>query len=120
MPAPAAAGRAARLALFFAVAAAAAVAPAVGAWHQCAAQSAFGGAYGFQAIANLSDFRTGLIRCAGRPGRRVAGESLQRRPEQLQPPPIPTRSAIWPYVVDASKEAEGWKRFDAFNPFIAW
>ncbi|GBG00334.1 hypothetical protein Rsub_13104 [Raphidocelis subcapitata] len=69
----------------------AALAPALAraGWHQCGAQAAFSGPYGYHALANLSDFRSGLI------------------------------SAVWPFVTSPEKEASLWKRFDPFNPFIA-
>ncbi|KAI8477200.1 MAG: methyltransferase domain-containing protein [Monoraphidium minutum] len=68
---------------------AAAVGRAAAMWHQCGAQAAHGGPYGNQAMANLSDFRMGLI------------------------------SSLWPYTIDVSRELTGWQRYDPFNPFIS-
>lgn len=51
--------------VLLAVALAAAAWPRAGAaWHQCSAQAVYGGAYGYQALANLTEFRLGLLRWA--------------------------------------------------------
>lgn len=68
---------------------AAAALPRAAAWHQCSAQGVFGGLYGYQAVANLSDFRAGLI------------------------------ADIWPFATHPAKELSGWQRYDAFMPFLS-
>jgi hypothetical protein len=31
-------------------------------WHECTSQSLYGGLYGYNAVANLTEFRSGLLR----------------------------------------------------------
>jgi hypothetical protein len=103
------------LAIALAVAAAAAAAlprPAAAFWHQCNSQATYGGGYGYQALANLTDFRLNLLKWAaggGARGRRGAGPPrgaraqsgsprcggrAARRPFRAPPAPLPARPAL--------------------------
>ena len=44
----------------------AALLPSAAAWHECASQAVFPGGYGLHALANLSEFRAGLMGCAAK------------------------------------------------------